>query len=229
MSRSRIKFPKKNILTIILCILIVILFTTAGIIFNNKYSIRIGDKLDQKLRQTSKESSTLKNIATPIAQKHVITSIVPSEMKIGQRVTFKGYGFGKSTGWFELHPLQATIAGVHAKIISWSDVQFTIEVPEVPFPDEFYYILTSTGYNNGETWGYPIHTENPQSARQIEIIPDVVYYNVKPGDTLIKIAREQLKNGGRYLEIITLNQKQYPSLISSSFLEPGTTLRLPKK
>lgn len=51
-------------------------------------------------------------------------------------------------------------------------------------------------------------------------------YTVKPGDTLWSIASQQLKDGSKYEQIISLNKETYPSLGTSHDLSIGWTLNL---
>ncbi len=55
-------------------------------------------------------------------------------------------------------------------------------------------------------------------------------YQVKQGDTLLSIAKTQLKDASRVNELIQLNSDIYPSLsIEKPFLEKGWKLALPPK
>lgn len=53
-------------------------------------------------------------------------------------------------------------------------------------------------------------------------------YTVKPGDSLLSIAKSELKDGSRVTELITLNSDRYPELsLSKPFIEQGWKLYLP--
>ena len=71
-------------------------------------------------------------------------------------------------------------------------------------------------------------------ARQVAAItpiprnyPRTKEYTVKPGETLVMIAKVQLGQPGRMTEIATTNYDRYPSLRTSSDIKPGWILRLP--
>jgi nucleoid-associated protein YgaU len=49
-------------------------------------------------------------------------------------------------------------------------------------------------------------------------------YTVKPGDTLSKIAKEQLGNAGAYMKIFEVNKDQ---LTNPDLIKPGQVLRIP--
>ena len=57
--------------------------------------------------------------------------------------------------------------------------------------------------------------------------PRTKEYTVKPGETLVMIAKVQLGQPGRMTEIATTNYDRYPSLRTSNDVEPGWKLRLP--
>lgn len=53
-------------------------------------------------------------------------------------------------------------------------------------------------------------------------------YTVKSGDSLLSIAKSQLKDGSRVSELIILNSDRYPELsLSKPFLEQGWKIYLP--
>ena len=55
-------------------------------------------------------------------------------------------------------------------------------------------------------------------------------YVTKPGDTLFKVARTELKQASRYVELIKLNEFRIDSNVTSeSELPSGIQLLLPKK
>jgi hypothetical protein len=58
----------------------------------------------------------------------------------------------------------------------------------------------------------------------------LIKYTVKSGDTLLSIAKSELKDVSRVSELINLNKDSYPSLsINTPFIEKGWTLYLPNK
>jgi nucleoid-associated protein YgaU len=63
---------------------------------------------------------------------------------------------------------------------------------------------------------------------EIWILPNVYEYLVQPGDSLMGIAQKELGAEGRYLEIISLNKKLYPTLETTTVIGVGMKLRLPK-
>src|SRR3989304_2376188 len=55
-------------------------------------------------------------------------------------------------------------------------------------------------------------------------------YEVKPGDTLFSIAKEQLGSTSRINEVVFLNYKQYPSVFTDyNYIRPGWKFYLPPK
>lgn len=59
----------------------------------------------------------------------------------------------------------------------------------------------------------------------VEPAPEAVFYTVKGGDTLGKIAKEQLGAAGRYTEIFEANT---PMLTDPNKIYPGQVLRIPQ-
>ena len=59
----------------------------------------------------------------------------------------------------------------------------------------------------------------------VEPEPEAVFYTVQKGDTLGKIAKEQLGAAKRYTEIFEANQ---PLLKDPNLIYPGQTLRIPQ-
>jgi len=59
----------------------------------------------------------------------------------------------------------------------------------------------------------------------VEKAPEAVFYTVKSGDTLGKIAKEHLGAAGRYTEIFEANQ---PLLKDPNLIYPGQVLRIPQ-
>lgn len=59
----------------------------------------------------------------------------------------------------------------------------------------------------------------------VEPAPEAVFYTVKSGDTLGKIAREHLGDASRYPEIFEANQ---PLLKDPNLIYPGQMLRIPQ-
>ncbi len=55
--------------------------------------------------------------------------------------------------------------------------------------------------------------------------PGATTYTVKPGDTLSKIAREQLGNANAYTDIFSANRDQ---LSDPDKIKPGQTLKIPQ-
>jgi nucleoid-associated protein YgaU len=64
----------------------------------------------------------------------------------------------------------------------------------------------------------------PASAPAASPAPAARTYTVKAGDTLSKIAKEQLGNAGAYMKIFELNKDQ---LSDPDKIKPGQVLRLP--
>ena len=59
----------------------------------------------------------------------------------------------------------------------------------------------------------------------VETAPEAVFYTVQKGDTLGKIAKEQLGAAKRYTEIFEANQ---PMLKDPNLIYPGQALRIPQ-
>lgn len=59
----------------------------------------------------------------------------------------------------------------------------------------------------------------------VEAEPEAIFYTVQKGDTLGKIAKEQLGAAKRYTEIFEANQ---PLLKDPNLIYPGQTLRIPQ-
>ena len=76
-----------------------------------------------------------------------------------------------------------------------------------------------------------IQTEKPCSKQGIQ--PKSTYlksYSVQAGDSLLSIAKNQLNDPSRIMELINMNKDKYPQLsMSQPFLEQGFTLFLPPK
>jgi LysM repeat protein len=76
---------------------------------------------------------------------------------------------------------------------------------------------------------YPQLCPAMDDSRQVEVAPPAdavpVLYTVKPGDTLLNIAREELGRASRWSEIYQLNREAIDA--ASGRIEPGTQLKLP--
>jgi len=84
-----------------------------------------------------------------------ITSLSASSIAVGGILTLNGFNFGSSQGYGAV-----TVYGTRASVLSWSDSQIQIVVPEVPLyscsdPVNCYtyvYVYTGTGYSNYENF-----------------------------------------------------------------------------
>jgi len=67
-----------------------------------------------------------------------------------------------------------------------------------------------------------------QPSQQSYIFTELVVYQVRPGDSLWKIAERYYGNGGLYTKIAEANKKSYPSLENDpSLILPGWKLQIP--
>jgi nucleoid-associated protein YgaU len=71
--------------------------------------------------------------------------------------------------------------------------------------------------------------EGRADAGSVRYPDNVRDYEVKPGDTLVMIAKNELGNSGHFTLIGTMNYDRYPSLRTSQRVEPGWKLRLPPR
>ena len=101
---------------------------------------------------------------------------------------------------------------------------------------------TSTYYPSNQNYNFPVQattpTSIPNSTPTIEkctlgLIPKDSYldtYIVKPGDTILSIARTELGDVSRVNELIALNVDRYPSIsVQTPLIEQGWSLYLPPK
>ena len=198
---------------------LVLLISISNIRFYNKYTLaqcRIGSIYE--MRQT-KSGSTIGYIERKDVDKVVV----------GDSVTLLGSGFGEDGGNVHLwgnddKGLQIIDA---AEVVSWADNQIKFIVPEVRQTDMAYRIRVEKivsslegGYTDLVRW---------KTSDRLVIVPDSREYITVRGDSLMKIAREQLGNEGRYIEIVDLNKPIYPSFDKNFLIGVGMKLRLPKK
>lgn len=71
----------------------------------------------------------------------------------------------------------------------------------------------------------PAGAETSVETKKTPVVPSGLIYTVVPGDSLWSIAKEQLGNGTRYPEILTLNPHISPNIP----MDVGTVLKMPKK
>ncbi|MFZ5424513.1 MAG: LysM peptidoglycan-binding domain-containing protein [Patescibacteria group bacterium] len=155
----------------------------------------------------------------------LLTGVNPAKPIPGKPWTLVGKSLGSKKGQVVFKHENETIP---AKVEFWSDVQILVKVPENLKIDTTYLVEVSTveQRTNGDTLTFPIIWEN---GGEYTTDSDHYLYTVQTGDSLYKIARDELGSEARFEEIIELNRVSYPGLSQYSPLSLGMELKLPNE
>jgi hypothetical protein len=175
------------------------------------------------------------NEGTEMAKKRIITKIT-KEAIVGKEFVITGNNLSMDkkdventrNGSIEIQGYRDSgIWGSFGQVssVKWTDNEIIFIVPDNLQTDRNYTIVVSMPvYGQIGNWIVKTSVSN-----EFYLLPDFLWYDVKAGDSLFKIARTQLGAEGRYLEILKLNKVLYPELKPETKLGVGMRLRIPIK